>query len=351
MSDDQLSPQDIVMARIFDDLSEDDVRISRIMETIESEYVRTPNDDVVESEIRLLVRAVTRKTRDGHVLIFTGESGAGKSTTIHHHLNKYKSLRPSVDQYGDTLVPLIRVKAPSDCTMRDLGLEMLGRMDYEVKRELSEAAVYRYVRERLKILGTKVVFIDEFQHILDAPTIKGVRHLTDQLKNLLQEEGYPIYIIVAGLPEIATVVHRDPKEQMEGRTVVWRFPDLSFEKDKEFLCEVVCHYAALAEMELAVEPTDDFISRMLHAGRHRLGIVMRIVMFAIEDALDRGDKMIANEHWTRSYHRLAKRGRNVFSDDEWWTIKRNVMRDGTLGPEGIEEQPKPSRSRSAKRKA
>jgi energy-coupling factor transporter ATP-binding protein EcfA2 len=351
MLDEQLSPQDIVMRSMAEGLSEEDARISRLMEAVESAYVNTGNDDIVGSEVRLLVRAASRKTRDGHVLIITGESGAGKSTTIHHHLNKIESLRPRVDQYGDTLLPLVRVKAPPDCTMRELGYELLAKMDYALKRDLTEPAVYRMVRDRMKLLGTKVVFIDEFQHIFDAPKIKGVQHLTDTLKNLLQEDGYPIYVIVAGLPEIAGVVHRDPKEQMEGRTVVRHLPDLSFEQHKDFLAEVIRHYLALADLELAVEPSEEFLQRMLHAGRNRLGIIIRVVMFAIEDALERGDHTVGSEHWKRAYMRLAKRGRNVFDDPEWWTIVRSVMRDGTLGPEELGGAASPARQKRIRKQA
>lgn len=350
MSDETLTPQDIVMRDMAEGLSAEDARISRIMEAVETAYVNTANDDIVGREVRLLVRAASRTTRDGHVLIITGESGAGKSTTILHHLNKIESLRPRMDQYGDMLLPLVRVKAPSDCTMRDLGYELLAKMGYELKRDLTEAAVYRMVRERLRMLGTKVVFIDEFQHIFDAPKIKGVRHLTDTLKNLLQEEGYPIYVIVAGLPEIAGVVYRDPKEQMEGRTVVRNLPELSFEGHKELVAEVIRHYLAIAELELSVEPSDEFLRRMLHAGRNRLGIIIRIIMFAIEDALDSSDSTVGSEHWKRAYMRLAKRGRNVFDAPEWWTIIRSVMRDGTLGPE-LEGDISPPRQKRTRRKA
>ncbi|WP_275782679.1 ATP-binding protein [Pararhizobium gei] len=350
MPDERLSPQDIVMRAMAEGLSAEDARISRIMEAVETTYVNTENDDIVGSEIQLLVRAASRKTRDGHVLIITGESGAGKSTTIMHHLNKFEALRPTTDQYGDMLLPLVRVKAPTDCTMRELGYELLAKMGYDLKSDLSEAAVYRRVRERMKLLGTKVVFIDEFQHIFDAPKIKGVQHLTDTLKNLLQEEGYPIYVIVAGLPEIQGVVHRDPKEQMEGRTVVRNLPDLSFEGHRELVAEVVRHYLTVAELELSVEPSDEFLRRMLHAGRNRLGIIIRIVMFAIEDSLDRGDRTVGSEHWKRAYMRLAKRGRNVFDDPEWWTIVRSVMRDGSLGPEVVGATA-PSAQKKSRRKA
>ena len=350
MSDETLSPQQIVMRGLAEGLSAEDARISRIMTAVESAYVNTDNDDIVGSEVRLLVRAASRTTRDGHILIITGESGAGKSTTILHHLNKIESLRPRVDQYGDTLLPLVRVKAPTDCTMRELGYELLAKMGYELKRDLTEAAVYRMVRERMKMLGTKVVFIDEFQHIFDAPKIKGVQHLTDTLKNLLQEDGYPIYVIVAGLPEIVGVVYRDPKEQMEGRTVVRNLPELSFEGHKELLADVIRHYLAIAELELSVEPSDEFLQRLLHAGRNRLGIIIRMVMFAIEDSLDRGDRSVGSEHWKRAYMRLAKRGRNVFDDPEWWTIVRSVMRDGSLGPELIGDV-SPSRPKRNRKKA
>jgi hypothetical protein len=213
---------------------------------------------------------------------------------------------------------------------------MLG---YHPGRKLDETAIFRMLRARLRETGVKILFIDEFQHVLDAPKIKGVRHLTDTLKNILQEDGWPIHIIVCGLPEIVQVVDRDPKEQMEGRTIILRLNELNYEEHADLVALQIKGVLETADLGSTIDfgvddvLTNDFLERLFHGARNRLGLIFRMLHFAIEDALDHDQGIVDLEHWKRAYAKLAKRGRNVFNEEDkhWRTIKRGVMRDGTLG--------------------
>lgn len=330
---------DVVAAAMMARMDDTELKKVATMTKVEELISDTNNDDDVRREIKVLVRGAVRSSKVGHALIIVGESHIGKTTLINTILDEQKALAKIPDGHGDFYYPLLRVKAPADCTMKALGEDMLGKLGYDAGRKMDEPAIFRMLRTRLRETGVKVIFIDEFQHVLDAPTVKGVRHLTDVLKNMLQEEDWPIHMIFCGLPEILRVVDRDPKEQMEGRTIVLRLDELNYADHADLVALQIKGVLETAELRSSLDfgadddLTNDFLERLFHGARNRLGLVFRILHFAIEDALDHDEEVIETEHWARAYAKLAKRGRNVFTDDDWRTIKRGVMRDGTLSSE------------------
>ncbi|TBZ80588.1 TniB family NTP-binding protein [Rhizobium leguminosarum] len=349
---------DAVAAAMMARMDDTELRKVEIMTKVESMISDTNNDEDVLREIKAIVRGAVRATKTGHALIIVGESHIGKSTLINSVLDAQKPLEPIPDGHGDFYYPLLRVKAPPDCTMKALGEDMLGKLGYDPDRKMDEPSVFRMLRSRLRQNGVKVVFIDEFQHVLDAPKVKGVRHLTDTLKNLLQEEGWPIHLILCGLPEIVQIVDRDPKEQMEGRTVVLRLDELNVEEHADLVAlqfQAILEEAGLkSSIDFGTDDalTSDFLDRLFHGARNRLGLMFRMLHFAIEEAIDHDEDTVTMEHWERAYAKLAKRGRNVFVDHEFWTIKRGVMRDGTLGlEETARNHPAPERRREMKEPA
>ncbi|ASW06403.1 TniB family NTP-binding protein [Rhizobium sp. 11515TR] len=341
MSDDVA---DVVAAAMMARMDDVEIRKVEIMKRVESMITDTNNDEDVIREIKAIVRGAVRSTKVGHALIIVGESHIGKSTLINSVLDAQKPLEKIPDGFGDFYYPLLRVKAPPDCTMKALGEDMLAKLGYDADRKLDEPTVFRMLRSRLRQNGVKVVFVDEFQHVLDAPKIKGVRHLTDTIKNMLQEDDWPIHVILCGLPEIVQIVDRDPKEQMEGRTVVLRLDELNVGEHADLVAlqfQAVLDEAGLkSTIDLAHDDplTTDFLERLFHGARNRLGLMFRMLHFAIEDAIDHEEDTVMLDHWVRAYAKLAKRGRNVFTEKDFWTIKRGVMRDGTLGLEESRSQ-------------
>lgn len=320
-----------------DRLPEAQRRIRDIMEAVEAFYFTTHNDQEVKREIDVVVRGATRASKDGHILLITGESHAGKSFMVDHYLEENPSLVPFGIENNNTAYPLFRVTAPPDCSMAGLGREMAMRLGYKLHRHLSEDLVFQRVRAQLYVQGTRVVVINEFQHVLDAPARKGLRHLTDTLKNLLQEDDWPIHLILIGLPESVSMIKRDSKEQMEARVLHHPLEPLVASEHGDEINTMIEQVLAIAGLTSAMPFLDEFSRRLFHGARYRLGLVFRMLHFVIEDALDSGETEVGLEHWEDAYMRLAKGGRNVFTEAKWWTIVRGVRDDGTLTPEEDED--------------
>ncbi len=327
-------PNDAVSKAIRDRLNPHDKNVADIMERVEAYYKITHNDEEAKREIDLVARGASRSSKDGHILLITGESHMGKSTLINHWLDANEALAPYEIENGNFAYPIFRCKAPSRCDLAGLGREMAWRLGYRTQRKLDEPLIFQRVRAQLQIKGIKLVFIDEFQHVVRGPKRKGPEHLVDSLKNLLQDDDWPIHVILAGLPETMEIYSNDPSEQMEGRVVDLALKPLIFREHNAHIIELIREVFAIAGVTSTMPFVDEFMAQFFHGARNRLGMVFRLIHAAIEDALDSGSTEVGLDNWIFAYARLAKRGRNVFTDPDWRTIVRGVRWDGTFTDEG-----------------
>lgn len=319
-----------------DALDTENQRIFDIMSRVKSAYFQTRNDDELLVKLRRIERGIADEAEPGHALTIMGESGAGKGTVVRKALKALTTLQDYDDGYGNTMRPILYVTAPSSGNMTDLAAEILERLGYENSVMGRGASVYHKVQRSLRNYDTKLVVIDEFQHVLDAPKIKGAAYVTNTLKNMLQDSSWPVHLVLVGLPEIDTMIERDPAEQLERRTDPFKIADPSFEEDGDYFEWIVSELVEKrAGLRISNDQPNEFIERLMHGARSRFGLIMHLITWAIEDALESGSDEVATTNWIEAYARLAKCKRedeNVFAEPAWRGIHRPVNRDGTLGP-------------------
>ena len=216
---------------------------------------------------------------------------------------------------------------------------MLQAMGYPIASRKSENQIIKDVRRFLKRRGTRVVVIDEFQHVLDAPKIKGATHVADAIKNLLQgDRSWPIFIVLVGLPEIKDIQLRDPKDQMLRRVDDFPLLDLTLGEDGKMVSAMILELVVnRAGLQMSKKVVVDFIERLLWGCHFRFGMVMKLIYHAIEDALENDDKVLSSHHWEEGYRRLVNGGydadENVMAAGvEWRKIYRPINRKGAFGP-------------------
>lgn len=328
-------------------LDAENQRIHDIMTRVKSAYFKTRNDDALIVKLKRIERGIQDGLQPGHALTVLGESGSGKSTLVRKSLKSLTTLQDYDDGYGNVMRPMLYVTAPASCSMTDLAAEILERLGYESNVIGRAASVYHRVQRSLKNYDTKLIVIDEFQHVLQAPKNKGAAYVTDTLKNMLQDSSWPVHLVFVGLPEIDTMIRRDPAEQMEQRTDPFDLENPVFEEDLEYFEWIVRELVEQrAGLRLSADQPNEFIERLMHGARNRFGMIMRIVVWAIEDALETGSDEVSTTNWIEAYARLAKCKRdddNVFAEPAWRGIIRPVNRDGTLGPVTAMKQGKKGR--------
>jgi predicted ATP-dependent serine protease len=145
-----------------------------LLSELELLHIRTEYDDRLDEEIELILsHIIGGNASEGYALFVTGMPGAGKSTIVRRRLEANPALEPYVDAYGNEKQIWLRVSTPAGCTMKDLGIRILRAAGYPMVKPPSETEVWNLVRETLRRKEYHIIFFDEFQHVLKAPTQKG----------------------------------------------------------------------------------------------------------------------------------------------------------------------------------
>lgn len=142
-----------------------------------------------------------RKYGTGGGLLLTGPSGAGKSTMAASYADRF----PRVHETTRTVIPVLLASVPPSPTSRSLATAILVALGHK-KAHRNESASDKTERiyELFAKCGVEMLLLDEFQHILYAPSLNAFREVVDWLKLFLEETK--VGLIACGLPEAEAVV-------------------------------------------------------------------------------------------------------------------------------------------------
>jgi len=298
-------------------LSDADKRRVEILDRVHDTYLRTKRDDELRKQIQFLVEGSLRVRQgrriEGRALIVIGQSGAGKSWTVAHAVDD----RPEFEQVGD-FRPFVRLVAPRPCTLKQLGRELLRELGYALDRDLPEHIIWEKVRERLKALHVRFVWIDEMQHAMLGADVQKLR---DTIKNVMQQNDWPVSFILSGLPTLVNFLMGDFQFQRRKRLI--RLGDLHFPSGARIIRWIMTEIVEKrAEMKLAGDlASDEFVNRLCHAGCGRFGMLITLVRNALEEALSEKGVVdaVALRHFAASYAVMTgcSSAENVFLAERW----------------------------------
>jgi len=306
------------------------------LERVGAVYVTSENDRKMTMELELIVADILNPhSFEGYAVAVTGPSGSGKSTLVNTVLDDMDEFEPVDDGYGNMVQFCLRVSTPSSCSTKDLGIAILRASGYPLSRPPSELEIWNVVKNRLRKKMHKVLFLDEFQHAVKKPGTKGAEHLTNQIKLLMQDKEWPLWLIIAGMPDIMEFVNRDEWQQMDRRTREVPLDALNDSPETiENTREMIRQFADAAGLELATHTTDEFILRLQHGALWRFGLSIQLTKMSIEAALwdDKNERKMKHEHFVEGYKRLSRctRESNVFLTPEWRRVTREISRNGAL---------------------
>ncbi|WSG75873.1 TniB family NTP-binding protein [Rhizobium beringeri] len=335
-----LSADDEMLAHIRATVSPDTEYRSRLLNELKSIHIVTPDDVKITAELDLMVANILAGNAvEGYALTITGKSGAGKTASLDRSIDAHPSFTPFEGKYNRLSLSL-RATTPPSTTLKTLGKELLQRSGYDIALSNDEDENWRTLVRRMKIMQTKVLVLDEFQHVLDAPTSKKYMHLSNSIKNLTQTAGWPIWLIICGVPDIKDFISRDTNGQLDRRAPLVEFEGMKdVKEDWERVEDTIYELAESCKLELGFALTRDFLLRLMHGGIWRFGTTVHIIKNALEKSLwdkswsrDRGG-LLTVEHFAQGYKRLARNcpdETNVFTVKEWHLIQREVDDKGRL---------------------
>jgi hypothetical protein len=237
---------------------------------------------------------------EGYPLLGLGASGTRKTSTFARMIAKRKEFAGFSHHAHLNESPLISVKAPSPCTLRVLGVTIARGMGLPCSDSALENVVWDLIIDNLATRNVRFIHIDEFQHVMENRNVVDIAKIRNAMKRLVQTPEHPVWLLITGMPEIATAI--------EGDTQLWRrkqyvlFHDLDFARDAALCKAMVVFFAnRKAGLEHSDFGIDENIHRLMHASLFRLGIAIDIVVKAIRVALKSGATELRIEHFASAY--------------------------------------------------
>ncbi|MEA1647815.1 ATP-binding protein [Nitrospirillum sp. BR 11164] len=291
-----------------------------LMERLHAPFFRTGRDKHLEKEMLHLVDWMFVSAKlprpEGRLLVVAGPSGAGKTLSINQCLRRV----PSVKEQG-----LLSVLTPSPCTLKALGWAFLDAMDYELETERADHLIWKMVRTHLRRHAIKFVWLDEAHHAMGRGTDKDLTKICDTIKSLLQTDGWPISLIISGLPTVSSFAGHDRQVERRSRTV--RFDSLSFRQNtdrlRKLVKDVVSDHGCMAMDGILQD--NDFLERLCSAAEGAFGEIIKLCRAAVLAAFDRGGPRatVGIEDFADAYthERGCRLNGNIFLLNGWQEVQ------------------------------
>lgn len=266
---------------------------------------------------------VSGKTMEVNGLAIVGASGAGKTTTLAKVFSSYAASLPP----GGAPCNILSLRTPSPSTLKSVGFEIVKKLGFPMQKVPTEATIWSMVRSMLKAQQIAVLHLDEAQDIVGKNRAGDINAVVNTMKSLMQQEDWPIVLVLSGTEDLRTLINSDP--QLSRRLAPIMFDQLTMSNDQHDVAGTLENFAKLAGLKLAdVLHTEDFIERLIHAAAHEMGVLIEIIIGAIEDAMNQKQKHLKLDNFAEIFARRSNNPTdlNPFLSDYWRALNpRTVM--------------------------
>lgn len=296
-------------------------------------YFQTLRDDALEKEIDRLLEGAARsdaareqgkavgRLNEGRALVVMGAAGAGKTRALERAFDKRAEFASFRDPDADC--PLVSISAPSPCTLKQLGLSLLKGLGYETDRDMRENIAWEKVRHQLRARCVRFVHIDEAQHAIEFMHRHERQKVSDTLKDIMHGAGWPVWLILSGLPSFANFVEEDG--QLRRRCRFLRFEGLCVSDDVSLIQRLIREYTDRAGVGSNDVLSDELAMRVIHASSNQLGISVELVQDAVDECLASNEVALEIRHFAIAYG--ARTGceqiHNIFVAPDWDRLDPN----------------------------
>ncbi|MEP0960502.1 MAG: ATP-binding protein [Roseobacter sp.] len=267
------------------------------------------------ADLRLDIELADPKRRKCDGIVLYGNSGSGKSTVIdyvldhHPHLQPKRVVRRGVERITKTDV--CAIKASSPASLKSVGQNILAELGYKSDEDPlnlnnKEAHyIWNLVRLYLKKSGVLVLFIDEAQDFIINQNRTEINKVISTLKSLLQDKEWPVCVVLAGMPELNTLVQRD--DQLVNRTKRISCTKLVAETHKADVLSIVSHYASVVDIKLHPDLRKvSFVRRLLHASSGDFGKTVQEIIRGLTVSIENQSKEVTVADFAVGFHEKYK---------------------------------------------
>ncbi len=295
-------------------------RRGRLEDLYVSSHVHAKAELAVSDLVENLVASEDGQSGKRRALFLIGESGSGKSTVLQRTLLSRPELQPQLDRHGEWRRTMIHFDCPKPVTEKLFARKLIEVAGHPL--DTSRMAGYELFELAKGILRERqvlLVVIDEAQHLLKGNDRQTIQNLADTVKSLLQIEGWPLHIVLSGVPSLAQFLEYEP--QLRNRSTVVELEPLTFPADVDRVRVIVQGVIEKhAQMRMAPDlASDDFVHRLISAGEGGFGSVIQLVRSACETAIRADAQIVERAHFADAFALISgcSPSRNIFLAADW----------------------------------
>ena len=146
--------------------------------------------------------------------------------------------------------------------------------------------------------------LDEAQDLSSHQTPREMQSVINTLKSLMQNQQWPVGMILSGMPDLKDMLNHDP--QLARRFYPIAFPSLNAIHDTDQVIATVKYYASQAKIDVCDNLyTPNFAARNIHAADGEFGLMIELTIQSIEDALGSKTSNLSMTNFSAAFHRRS----------------------------------------------
>jgi len=267
---------------------------------IESIYIPYPNIQKAKNKLKEVLE-LNSFLAEPECVLLTGDSGSGKTSFIKQFVSHY----PVIYDDEVDIRTVIYVEIPSQASIKDLCIVILKAFDDPVDNsKLTKLVLGEKVINFAKLAKTKLLILDEFQHLTEKSTLTKVDNLANWIKNFINVTRIPVLIV--GMPESEYVLSENAQLS---RRFYTRYKLEFF--SLATLRDVVVYYKFLKNLsgQLDFDNSDIIIDKfysisLYYVANKNLALFMRIIRFACRIAILQQVNHLKFEHFFQALNEL-----------------------------------------------
>jgi hypothetical protein len=233
---------------------------------------------------------------------------------------------------------MIWFEAPKPLTLKGLARAGLAALDYVVlDKKITEQELFDLWKQQLRENRVLFLWIDEMQHVLRGTTTKEIQNVADVIKSLVQIDGWPLHLILSGVPALAQFLHQSGQtdRQLPERSMLIELRRLTAADAAnmyKILTKIIVKDAGLALGRDLKEVTKDdkvpghaFVKRLMHASNFAFGSTVQLIRATCEHVLRLGQTEVNITTFASAYALATgcRKEQNIFIEKNWSVIQPN----------------------------
>lgn len=239
---------------------------------------------------------------EARCIALIGNSGSGKTTAARHLIASH----PRLVQHdpANARMDIASLPVPTPATLKFVGQTTLAALGFQLRRERTAQTIWEMVKDHLRERRTLFLHYDEAQDLAAHQTPRELTSVVNTLKSLMQHPVWPVGLVLTGTAELKTIINHDA--QLARRVYPIEFPRLDMALDTDRVQRLLHLYTQRAGLAVAEEVrTTDFAARLIHASAREFGLLIELIIAALEEAMLIGSEAVHVSHFTAMFRKRA----------------------------------------------